>query len=110
MKLSEDLLYKTYSYFNSLVFGNELPYVNIKVYSSKVNQGYFEGYPDDKGNPVLNIKISNRYNKTYNDFCETLLHEMVHCFQYIKHMDVDHGKVFNKIAKIIKKEIGLNII
>ena len=110
MKIKQELLEKTFDHFNDLIFGGEImPRPEMKVYSSKVNAGYFIGEPDDDGNPTMVIKVSKHYNKTYQDFCETLVHEMVHCFQYIKQMPVDHGKGFKLMAKVIAKETGLNI-
>jgi hypothetical protein len=110
MRLTQELLEKTFNHFNDLIFANEIkPRPTIKVYSSKVNAGYFIGEPDEDNNPTMVIKISDRYNKTYEQFCETMLHEMVHCFQYIKHMPVDHDKAFNLMAKVIKKELGIDI-
>lgn len=111
MKLTKELLYKTYNHFNDYIFGGELPAdITIKPYSSKINCGFFEGYYTDEGEKEYLIKISNRYNKTYGEFCETMVHEMIHVFQFMKDIDVDHGKTFKAMAKTIKKEIGLNII
>lgn len=110
MKLTDELMYKTFDYLNDIIFGKELPYTTIKLYNSKVNMGFFEGVPDEDGNPELRIKISKHYNKDFNTFVATLAHEMVHCYQYIKHMPVDHGKAFKEIAAAIKKTIGIDIL
>lgn len=124
MKLSAELLEKTYIHFNDLIFEGELTAwnmrgttnmfgglkVTVKPYSSKVNCGFINCEYDDHGNPDILIRISTRHNKTYQDFCETLVHEMVHAFQFIKRLPVDHGNAFNKFARIIKKNTGLNIL
>lgn len=96
--------------FNRLAFDNRI-YVmpQIIVYQSKVNMGFFEGEADDFGRPMLTIKISERQNKNWQDVCETLLHEMVHCFQYLNKLPVDHGKYFKQIKKEIKQKYGLTI-
>lgn len=110
MKISKELLEKTYIHFNEYIFGGELPTVVLKTYSSKVNCGFINCETDEYGNPDILIRISTRQNKTYQDFCETLLHEMVHAFQFIKRIPVDHDKAFAKMAKEIKRNTGLNIL
>lgn len=111
MKLTNELMYKTFEYLNDIIFGNEINVMpGIKVYTSKINMGYFEGTADEDNKPVLTIKISKHYNKDYNTFVATLAHEMVHCFQYLKHMPVDHGKAFKEMAAAIKKTIGIDIL
>jgi SprT-like family len=110
MKLNAELLEKTFDHLNDLVFGNEIkPRPEIKIYGSKVNQGFFDGSTDDNGNPEMIIRISRYYNKDYNTFCSTLLHEMVHCYQFVKRIPVDHDKSFILMAKAIKKTIGIDI-
>lgn len=110
MKITNELLRQLYNHFNDYVFGGELPgNIEIYVYSSKINKGFIECYPDDYGLPICCIRISDKYNKNYLQLCETVLHEMVHYYQYIKMLPVEHNKTFNKMAKVIKKELGINI-
>lgn len=110
MKITKELMRETFAHFNKLIWDNSIwleP--TFKVYNSKINCGYFIGEPDEEGKPTAVIKLSKYYNKTYQDFCETLVHEMVHLYQYINKMPVEHDKAFNMMAKIIKRGTGLEI-
>lgn len=110
MRLTKELLTNTYNHFNDYIFGGELPDdTEIRAYSSKINCGFFEGSYNDDGEKEYLIKISDRYNKTYGEFCETMVHEMIHVFQFLRDIPVDHGKTFKAMARTIKREIGLDI-
>ena len=101
---------ETFKYFNHLIFKDAIrPLPKFVVYDSKVNAGYFIGESGEGNKPRMKIKISKRFNRTYQDFCETLVHEMVHCFQFLNRMPVDHDKAFNEMAKVIRRGTGLEI-
>ncbi len=109
MRITNELMRETFAHFNKVVFGNEIPMPKFKLYNSKVNCGFFEGCNGEDNKPEMLIKISKYYNKNYQQFCETMLHEMVHCFQFINRVPVDHGKSFSMMARVIKKEMGIDI-
>lgn len=106
---SKELYYKTFNHFNDLIFDGAIIKPKIKSFNSIKYAGYFIGEPDEEGNPAMVIKISTKYNKNYKTFCETLIHEMIHCFQYLNRMPVNHGKSFKIMAKHIKDTLGLNV-
>lgn len=110
MNFHDETLYMTFNHFNRLLFNNSIkPTPTIKINRSKKNAGLFEGFADEDNNPVMTIKISSRHNTNYYEFCETLIHEMVHCYQFLNGLDVNHGKVFKQIRKVIKAEYNIDI-
>ena len=110
MNHCKELYYKTFNHFNDLIFGGQIkPTPKIKSSNNKIEAGYFIGFIDEEDNPHMTIKISKYYNKSYQMFCETMLHEMVHCYQFINNMPVNHGKTFRVMEKIINKELGMRI-
>ena len=109
MNHCKELYYTTFKHFNNLMFDNAIPMPKIKAFNSKKYAGYFIGSVNEDGEPTMTIKISTKYNKDYQSFCETLLHEMVHCYQYLNHFKVGHGKSFKLMAKKINKQLGMQI-
>lgn len=109
-KLTIGLIEAIFDHLNPLLFANR---INIRptfhISGSKINEGFFEGCPDDNGNPEMRVSISKYFNETYQQLCETIAHEMIHCFQYLNHMPVDHGQGFEAIVKLIEKQCGLKV-
>lgn len=109
MKYSKRFIDATFHHFNHTLFNGELPLPEFKYLKNKLYQGYFIGCHNIDG-PSYTIKINfKHYNKTYEEFCETLIHEMVHLFQLINGFKVNHGKGFKLIAKKIKRITGIDI-
>lgn len=55
------------------------------------------------------IRISNYYDRDENGFKETLLHEMVHQWQYHHHYPIDHKTNFKRKANEINRKGGWDI-
>lgn len=80
--------------FNKQYFNDELPNVEIKYCKSKSYMGLFCFRRDGSKDPM--IKINTYYDVPDKSIEETLIHEMIHLWQYInKKFDV-HGYSFCK--------------
>ena len=86
-----------YKQFNDDIFQNELPSVKIKFSRTIPCYALFTVFEDCnyyvKG-PI--IYINPIYNKNRSDFLDTLLHEMIHVWQWCNNLELNHGKEFNK--------------
>lgn len=112
-------LFKYFDKYNKKHFGNELPQVDIIVAPLRSAYGWTEpafashfahdvpGEEDEQNDFVLIILSDDMSNKMQ---LETLLHEMIHVWQFVKGKDMDHGKSFYKKAKKICKAHNFNIM
>ena len=105
-------LCKLFQLYDRLLFKNEISKADINLELSMFNKkkymGLFIGFMVE-GKKHGHIKISRQYAKKLKMVESTLVHEMVHCLQYIKGYKVNHGKFFKAEAKRIKKLSGINI-
>lgn len=100
-------LENAFNEFNKFYFGGVLPKVIIKYCNSKGYVGLF--CPPKYKTELCTIKITKYYEMPNQSIEETLIHEMIHLWQYINgHYDY-HGKSFkemmNKINAIGKHNI-----
>lgn len=106
-------LQNLFNKFNSCYFNNELPVITIKLCSAKSYAGIFI-LPRGTKKPA-HIKISTFYDYPNIEIENTLIHEMVHLWQYINNYKDSHGESFKKKAIEINKigihtvEIGVDI-
>ncbi|MEX1669439.1 MAG: putative SprT family Zn-dependent metalloprotease [Pseudohongiellaceae bacterium] len=79
-------LHFAYSHFNDELFGNELPVVIFTVQRTKGVMGYFspKRWGSLGGRKCDEIAINPAYvaNSRLIEVMQTLVHEMVHCWQY----------------------------
>lgn len=96
-----------YDEFNARYFNNELKRCPIYINKAKRCLGIFTTKQDWFGVSVC-IKISNYLDRPIKDVQNTLIHEMVHQWQWIKFRKCDHGTTFKNKAYEINKD-GWNI-
>ena len=92
--------------FNSQVFNGELPRVRIVFNNTRRQLGqFFWG-----GGRGIGIKISLFYDRTEDQYRNTLLHEMCHLYCYNKGwVREGHGPRWKSIARYATNVTGLNI-
>lgn len=106
MELTITYLRNKFNQFNKEFFNNELPSIEIKISRSKRTFGSYRFQRPryfGKETPIA-ILISNYYQQTGNQYCETLIHEMIHYYLSIKNLgryDDCHGYYFQKEMKRI---------
>ena len=97
---------KWFNEFNALVFDNKLPKVPIKFTNTYRQLGQFY-WGVTRG---IGIKISLFYDRSENDYRNTLLHEMCHLYCYTRGWKNEHhGPRWIEIAEYATRKTGLNI-
>lgn len=104
----EEWVKERYNVFNLLFFDNILPKPNegiiFIVTNSKKIKSLGSAYPT---NPYK-IRINFRYDLPEIEWEDTLLHEMIHIWEFLMGYSGGHGKTFKRKAKEINK-YGWNI-
>ena len=83
-----DFMKKAYSIFNKELFGGKLPpnlELDVDVNTSDTAFGR-AGYKCDSLNEEIiprHITLNNRYQMTFHDWLDVLLHECIHIFEYV---------------------------
>lgn len=96
-----------FNIFNKKYFGDSLPIADIKYCNSKSYVGIFN--PRKNKNGRYTIKISRYYELPIIEVENTLIHEMIHLWQWVnKYYDV-HGASFIKKMNEINKFGNHNI-
>lgn len=118
MTLTIDFISSKFSLFNREYFGGvldmpEFRIVRVKSYLGRYHWKY-GGYGSDGCRLLLEsvIYISDRYDRSEFEYCNTLLHEMVHLYirqKGIRDSRSHHGEVFYSIASRINREGGWRI-
>jgi hypothetical protein len=77
--------------FNAVYFSSKLPKPHIKLYRARNYYGYWM--------PGV-IVLSTSKNKTWDDWRDSLLHEMTHLYvdEVLKVKEPDHGPVWKEEA------------
>ena len=90
--------------FNKEYFNGELQKPNFRIKTNKRQLGCCE-VKHTVTNPYVNVTIviSNYYNVPSKDLEETMLHEMIHYMEYVKHKKMTHTKTFKEKADEINK-------
>lgn len=89
MIVSTSWISENYDKYNKMCFNNELPKIAFKVSRAKHRFGY-ASYRVDTYNKCLkplDITISNYYDSPEYVKLNTLLHEMIHIYDYVKNPD-----------------------
>lgn len=76
----------------------------IRLYKCKYTLGLFEGYEDENGFMFMDIYLEKRAEKH-----STLLHEMVHLYQFQFNHNVNHKGSFKAWRRRIKYLTGIDI-
>ena len=105
-------LYEYFQIYNEIFFENLLGCISLS-WSSKMTScaGVFSVY---KGVPTIRLSESLLKFRTITEVKETLLHEMIHAYCFIKKYDMSddlsgHGKYFKEKMNEINKETGFNV-
>lgn len=100
MLVTIDWIKRNYEVFNEKYFNNELPMVNFKISRAKNTWGYASYKIDRVNNTIIpyELKISNYYDSPERIKLNTLLHEMIHIYDYTKHPHrfFNHRKISNR--------------
>lgn len=89
-----------YNTFNKQYFNGELKTPILGISHTRRALGDFGGF----GN-LPRIRISTYFQRTKHSFQETLLHEMIHLWQWqFKMVDKNHGFDFKRKAREINKD------
>lgn len=89
--------------FNKEYFNNEL---NINQLKFRISTRMTKTRGTFKGSCKMGtttITISNRLYQVYEEWTKTLLHEMIHYWQFVKYGYADHGKTFKRKSNDIYK-------
>jgi hypothetical protein len=96
--------------WNGIIFNDELPTPHFELCHTKSFLGQFQ-WREVLGTRTYKIRISNFYDRPFEYFVDTIVHEMLH--YYIKYNNIkdtsSHGRVWKKYAADINKKYGLNI-
>ena len=115
MTLTLQFIETNFNVFNKKYFGNKLIKPTFKITNTKNTLGQCSWTNSWKGCERIKInyviKISKYYDRTEKDYCNTLIHEMIHLYirqNNIKDTRPHHGQVFYSWANKINKD-GWNI-
>lgn len=108
MKITKAWLHIRHKEFNKKYFNGKLTLPLFEITNVK---GYLGLFTRANGR-ISTICISNKFDRTERDFCQTLLHEMIH--QYIRENNLKdtrphHGAIFYREADRINRLGGWNI-
>ena len=105
-------IYEYFQIYNEIFFENLLGCISLS-WSSKMTScaGVFSVY---KGIPTIRLSESLLKFRTITEVKETLIHEMIHAYCFIKKYDMSddlsgHGKYFKQKMNEINKETGFNV-
>lgn len=119
MVLTLSFIAENFAKFNKEYFDGKLntptfEITHVKSYLGQYHWKYGSNYLWD-GHRVLSesvIRISNMFDRNETDYCNTLIHEMIHLYirqNNIKDTRAHHGRVFNSIADRINRQGGWHI-
>ena len=99
-------LYKLFRFYNKTIFNNALIKPKIMWFNKKGYDGMFEGDWIRGYDNYFKARIKiNECAEVHS----TLLHEMVHLYQYQFNHTVNHKKSFKAWRRRIKKQMGIDI-
>lgn len=110
-----ELYNKAFDHFNATLFNNSLPKVVITIQTRGRKKCYGWFWKDrwnEDGKPAHEINMSaENVNRTKEDQCETLIHEMVHLHNAIRNIDDCNSLQYhNKHFKSAAEEAGLLVM
>ena len=94
---------KLFDFYNKTLFNGVLIKPRIKYWKHKHFLGFFNGEAED-GFLFCTIKLNKEIQPI-----ETLLHEMVHLYQFQFNHNVNHKGLFKAWRRRIKKQTGIDI-
>lgn len=98
-KLSIEWIENYYAMFNAQYFENKLPKcIDFQIVNKKVN---YLGKATNKFPDPFLITLNGYYKLLELEWCNTLLHEMIHIWQFVTLENSGHGKSFKDKAKEI---------
>ena len=111
--LSKFNLIKNFNEYNELFFENSLMKINLS-WSTKMTSCAGLFITDDNKIPAIRLSEPLLKYRSLKEIRETLLHEMIHAFCYVKKYDMSddlsgHGKYFKMKMKEINKLTGFQI-
>ena len=83
-------------------FGLTMPIKFKLTASEKVSGMYANSLDGDTGEQFHKVKVSFFFNPTMDKMKETIIHELIHCWQYENGKRVGHGKSFKKWVQYYK--------
>lgn len=113
MFLTINYLRENFERFNKAYFEGELKTPSFEITHIKTYLGQYH-WERNWGGELTNsiIRISDMYDRSEEDICNTLIHEMIHLYirqKGIRDTRPHHGQVFNSIANRINREGGWHI-
>ena len=121
MFVNKKWIIKNYIEFNKKYFDNSLPLVRFYINYSKDTYGFAYFLYDYENNTIKpeSITMSNYFNESEYENKNTLLHEMIHIYEYITYPKRfmwpkvkkynAHGMFFEMKAALINKD-GWHIV
>lgn len=107
MVITLSYLSKAFDKYNEKYFNNELTRPHFRLINTRRALGIFKSY---RMTGKMELCITKVFDRTPNEFDNTIIHEMIH--QYIYEMGIidnnGHGVEWHRIAKRINKD-GWNI-
>jgi len=106
-------LRKLFHYFNKELFDNSLELCDIKV-TKWLGDCYGMFIPWDSCEYFkLNgpkIYLNPEFNLTFNDYYDTLLHEMIHLWQWKNNKPLDHSDHFLYWCDIVESKLNYRLV
>lgn len=107
MKVTVEFMSKNFDRFNKMFFANSLNKPLFKVSTTKrcIGQCIRQRMYFTK-EIYYTIRISNKFNVSEKNLCETLIHEMIHLYMWQQdlHDNGEHGKIFQMIMNNINND------
>lgn len=101
------MISKLFNNYNKLIFDNTLivPHIKVLRYYNKEYLGWC-GILEDH---TLELCLNTKAIRTKEQYQNTLIHEMVHVWQYQNGLIMDHGLSFEQWIKPIQLLTGIKI-
>ena len=114
MVLTLDFIAEKFAEFNEKYFNGELDTPEFKITHVKSYLGLYHYKYERYGYGLVEsvISISDMFDRSETDVCNTIIHEMIHLYirqNHIKDTRPHHGRVFNSIADRINRQGGWHI-
>ena len=103
-----DTLRYWWDHFNEVEFNSKLKEVGLGFIRSSNTDGYFEHYPGTKRASYM--RISKRLMDDEENLKGTILHEMIHQYQYeILDRKCNHDAIFTSIARRLERKYKFSV-
>ena len=113
MEITKSFISRKFSEFNDLYFDGKLCVPEFEITHVRYYLGQYHWHYDWFGRMDESvIRISDKFDRTEDDICNTLLHEMIHLYirqNKIRDTRSHHGKVFYSVADRINRQGGWHI-